>query len=437
MMQRVDSRLVDALVSDRSPDVVETVITQLLCAVRTHLGLDVVYVSRIRCGIWRLHGIDAPGREDILGQPGEIEMPAAETLCGMVLRGTLPNLMNDAATNPTASAMPCIGALGIRANISVPVTLPTGEPFGMLCGFSTEPDPSLNARDVRIMRAFADVAAVAIEAELLTERGLAEKRARIEPMLEYAAPITTVLQPIWDLSGAVPFGAEALCRFQSQPPRTPDHWFNEAAEIGLGAALDLAALRRALDTLQDLPPDLQLFVNTSPATILNPVFEATLRTAPLQRIVIEITEHAVVDQYEPLTTALMPLRRDGLLVAVDDAGGGYSSFKHIIRLCPDVIKADMSIVRDVDTCPSRRAMLSALATFARETGTLFLAEGVETAAELATLSDLGVDLVQGFYLGRPGPADDVETGLALGRSHLKGRPAAPPMLRRRADPEAA
>lgn len=427
-----DIPLVDALVSTQSPDATGTVVHHLLSAARVHLGLEVAYLSRIRRGTWSLHDIDSPGREGMLGKPGELQFPADETLCGLVQCGTLPTLMNDTQDNAVARDTPCIGALGIRANISVPVRLPTGEPYGMLCAFSSVPDPSLNTRDVNIMRAFADVAAAAIEADLAAERHIAEKRARIEPLLEGTTPISTVMQPIWDLTGGAAFGAEALCRIQTTPSRTPDKWFNEAAEVGLGAALDLAALRNSLSALPHLPPDMVLFVNTAPATILDPGFEAALRAAPLNRIVVEITEHAVVEHYEPLTAALTPLRRDGLMVAVDDAGGGYSSLKHIILLSPDVIKADMSIVRNVDTCLSRRALMSAMATFARETQTLLLGEGIETAAELATLTELGIDLAQGYYVGRPAPAPQIVTSLAVGRSRFAERSDAAPRAKRRA-----
>jgi EAL domain-containing protein (putative c-di-GMP-specific phosphodiesterase class I) len=128
-----------------------------------------------------------------------------------------------------------------------------------------------------------------------------------------------------------------------------------------------------------------------------------LEGAPLKRIVLEITEHESVDDYAKLGAALAPLRERGLRVAVDDAGAGYASFRHILKLEPDVIKLDISITRDIDTQISRRALAAALIRFAEETGSRIVAEGVETEAELAVLRELRVNKAQGFLIGRPVP----------------------------------
>ena len=90
-------------------------------------------------------------------------------------------------------------------------------------------------------------------------------------------------------------------------------------------------------------------------------------------------------------------------VAVDDAGAGYASFRHILKLRPDFIKLDRALTRRVDEDDSRRALAAALVTFAGETGSRIIAEGVETEAQRETLADLGVGLMQGYLFGRPGP----------------------------------
>jgi EAL domain-containing protein (putative c-di-GMP-specific phosphodiesterase class I) len=100
---------------------------------------------------------------------------------------------------------------------------------------------------------------------------------------------------------------------------------------------------------------------------------------------------------------LRPLRARGLRLAVDDAGAGYASFRHILRLRPDHIKLDMSLTRNIDTDKSKRALALALIEFARETGSELIAEGIETQGELATLRELGVMRGQGYLLGRPAP----------------------------------
>ncbi|MDQ3570948.1 MAG: EAL domain-containing protein, partial [Actinomycetota bacterium] len=107
-------------------------------------------------------------------------------------------------------------------------------------------------------------------------------------------------------------------------------------------------------------------------------------------------------------------RQRGLRVAVDDAGAGYASFRHILRLRPDIIKLDMALTRDIDRDPARRALAAALITFAENTGSTIVAEGVETAEELHALRQLGVTAAQGYYLGRPTPLSERDTALAMG-----------------------
>lgn len=116
---------------------------------------------------------------------------------------------------------------------------------------------------------------------------------------------------------------------------------------------------------------------------------------------LEITEHAHVEDYNCLLQAIEPLRARGVRLAVDDAGAGYSSLQHILQLQPDLIKLDIGLTRSIDLDPARRALASALVSFARETGSHIIAEGVETASELAALRSIGVDKAQGYFLGRP------------------------------------
>ena len=130
-------------------------------------------------------------------------------------------------------------------------------------------------------------------------------------------------------------------------------------------------------------------------------FKALISRFPLKRIVLEVTEHTSVPDYEKLTAVLQPLWQQGVRIAVDDAGAGYSSLRHILDLQPDLIKLDIGLTRSIDLDPARRALASALIGFARETGSQIIAECVETASELDALRKLGVERAQGYYLGRP------------------------------------
>ncbi|MDR6354479.1 EAL domain-containing protein (putative c-di-GMP-specific phosphodiesterase class I) [Pseudomonas psychrotolerans] len=135
--------------------------------------------------------------------------------------------------------------------------------------------------------------------------------------------------------------------------------------------------------------------------------ELLLQAAPdLSRITLEITEHAIVKDYAALANALTPLRLLGVKVAVDDAGAGYSSMRHILQLQPDIIKLDMSLTQHIHEDRSRRALARGLVNFAHEIGSQVVAEGVEAAEELVCLRDLQVDFAQGYHLARPMAAAD-------------------------------
>lgn len=286
----------------------------------------------------------------------------------------------------------------------MPITLRDGSVYGTFCAFGYNPDSSLSDRDLAMMHVFADFVASEVDAELASARDLAEKAARVEAVLT-GEGISIAFQPIVDLSSGAPIGYEALARFSARPVRSPDIWFNEAAGVGLGTELELAALRLALQHVDELPADTYMAVNASPAALVSSSLRDVLDGADPERIVIEVTEHAAIVAYEGLQAVLAGLRGRGFRVAVDDAGAGYATFRHILRLRPDFIKLDMTLTRDIDSDPARQALASALIAFGRATGSAIIAEGIETSSEMAQLRKLGVTRGQGFHLGRPLPLD--------------------------------
>jgi len=248
-------------------------------------------------------------------------------------------------------------------------------------------------------------AAVWSEAEgQLAEKGKQrdEKAKRIQSVIS-GDGLSIVYQPIINVAQDKVVGFESLTRFSATPLRGPDVWFNEAASVGMGAQLEMRAVELAMAALDSLPQDVYLSFNVSPEALINGDLRRVLEGMPLERLVLEITEHATIDEYSELTNALAPLRTQGLRLAVDDAGAGFASFRHILQLQPDIIKLDMSLTRDIDTDAARRALASALIRFAHETGSKIVAEGVETASELRVLRSLGVNKAQGYFLGRPAP----------------------------------
>jgi EAL domain-containing protein (putative c-di-GMP-specific phosphodiesterase class I) len=212
-----------------------------------------------------------------------------------------------------------------------------------------------------------------------------------------------VYQPIFDLEGRLAVGAEALARFDPNSGWRPDQWFQEAAAVGLLAELELRAVQLALEDITRLPPDAYLSVNASPDTAASDGFARLLDGVPAGRVVLEITEHAPVEDYGALAGSMRELRSSGVRLAVDDAGAGFASLRHILSLAPDILKLDISLTRDIDTDRTRRALASGLIAFAGEVEMSVVAEGIETEAELEALLELGVKLGQGYHLGRPGP----------------------------------
>jgi EAL domain-containing protein (putative c-di-GMP-specific phosphodiesterase class I) len=146
-----------------------------------------------------------------------------------------------------------------------------------------------------------------------------------------------------------------------------------------------------------------LSVNASPELINLWANRELPGGVPYHRLLLEITEHHPIEDYDELLSALEPLRERGVRIAIDDAGAGYSSFRHILLIKPDVIKLDISITRGIDEDASRRALATALLSFAAEIGATLVAEGVETTAEKETLQQLGATLGQGYLFARPGP----------------------------------
>ena len=213
--------------------------------------------------------------------------------------------------------------------------------------------------------------------------------------------LTMVYQPVVDLRTGRIVGTEALARFQSETYRTPDVWFAEAERCGLGLELELAAVRAALANAAGVPDGVYIAVNVAPRTLISASLRELLAAAPGERVVLEVTEHARVDDYAALQKAVTFYRSRGMRLAIDDAGAGYASFQHIVQLRPDIIKLDRCLTTGVDSNPVRFALASSLVTFAASLGARICAEGIETSAELVALQQRGVEYGQGYFLARP------------------------------------
>jgi EAL domain-containing protein (putative c-di-GMP-specific phosphodiesterase class I) len=222
------------------------------------------------------------------------------------------------------------------------------------------------------------------------------------PLLADPDDLTLVFQPIVDLAAATVAGYEALARFPGSAG--PDVWFAAAAEAGVAAELEALAIHKALAAVPSLPRDTFLTVNVSPHILGSAPVQDALATRPdLHRIVVELTEHTPVHDLAALRRQTDELRARGALIALDDAGSGYSGLQQLAVLRPQVVKLDRALVSDADSDPVRVALAEMLGEFAGRIDAWLLAEGIETQAELAAFAQLGVPLAQGWLLGRPAP----------------------------------
>ena len=214
--------------------------------------------------------------------------------------------------------------------------------------------------------------------------------------------VHAVYQPICTLAGTT-VGAEALARFRGPPARGPVRWFAEADEVGLLRELELAAVRAALVGLPDLPEHVFLAVNVSPSTLCTAAFLRLVAGSDGPRLVVEITEHARIDDYDALRETLDALRDFGVRIAIDDAGAGFASLRHILRLEPEFIKLDRTLIDGIEADRSRQALAAGLISFAEKIDATIVAEGIERHAEVEKLAELGVRYGQGYFFARPGP----------------------------------
>jgi hypothetical protein len=278
-----------------TPPAAATLAHRSLEAVRRHLGMDVAYLSEFIGDDTVFREVDAPGLEALI-KVGD-SLPLEQVYCRHILAGRLPELIPDTAANAFAAALPITAQVPIGAHVSVPIRRADGEVYGMFCCLSAAPRPALNERDLHIVRAFAGMVAEEMQREQSAQDAVSQKVALVRQALEPGA-FSIHLQPICALVGGEPLGFEALSRFALEPTRTPDVWFADAAECGLGMELECAAIEAALVVYHQLPAPFTLSVNASPETVSSGAFTRLLGNLVIDRLTLELTEHAAVKSYD-------------------------------------------------------------------------------------------------------------------------------------------
>jgi PAS domain S-box-containing protein len=255
------------------------------------------------------------------------------------------------------------------------------------------------ARWLPSLTEIAAVAGALLVPELDSRRSLAGTRAEVERLMTDGG-LSTVFQPVVRINDGSVVGYEALTRFADGTP--PQTRFAQAEAAGMGTELEAAAARMALIAAAELPGRAWVSINVSPAWLDDPRLLRLLGLAKRRPVVLEITERMAIDDYAAARAALDQLG-GSVDVAVDDAGAGFASLRHVVELRPRYVKLDLNLVRGVEGDPARQAMIAGMVYFARDTGCLLIAEGVELESERDTLRRLGVPFGQGFLFGRPAP----------------------------------
>jgi EAL domain-containing protein (putative c-di-GMP-specific phosphodiesterase class I) len=240
------------------------------------------------------------------------------------------------------------------------------------------------------------------------ERGLLA-RERGEQILELILEenLVTRYEPIVDLETDQPIGYEALTRGPEDGPlHSPERLFSQAGEVGLLFELDCLCRRLAFANASCIPRGRKLFLNCLPAAIGDPNLHDEGLRANLEKyqldpgdLVLEISERESIENFAIFRELRDTYRELGVGIAIDDAGAGYASLAAVMEIAPDYMKADMTLIRGIDTDPPRREVVNGLRGVAERIGAEVIAEGIETPEELRVVRELGIRFGQGYLFG--------------------------------------
>jgi EAL domain-containing protein (putative c-di-GMP-specific phosphodiesterase class I) len=211
-------------------------------------------------------------------------------------------------------------------------------------------------------------------------------------------------QPIVRASDRTVFGYEALLRSGEPSLPHPGAVLDAAERLGALPRLGRVIRERAAEPMLGADPNWVLFLNLHPEDLLDPVLhaEGSALAELASRVVLEITERASLHKVPDLSARVAALRERGFRVAVDDLGAGYAGLSSFAQLEPDIVKLDMTLVRDVHKAPVKRKLVASMTQVCKELGLSVVAEGIECAEERDVLVEVGCDLLQGYHFAKPG-----------------------------------
>jgi EAL domain-containing protein (putative c-di-GMP-specific phosphodiesterase class I) len=347
-------------------------IARVLDEVRAHMGVDVAFSSEFEP--------TGTGWSRTRSSNGHVLAPDMEVGSRRVFGGLPPAGDGDAMY------------------VGVPVQYNNGAVYGLLS--CQRRGVGFNEHEMRFLRVLSRLLAGHIEMRATDNghhEGIPDHLQRVMDGSELAMSF----QPIVDLASGLAVGFESLARFPAPPPRSPDAWFAEADVVGLRPSLEIMAVREAVARFDEFPDGAFMTINASPDVVVDERFAEAVAAVPGDRLVVEITEHARVDNYDALDAALGGLRATGTRLAIDDAGAGFASLRHILKLQPDIIKLDASLTQGVAGDGLRRALAGSLVAAAAVIDSMVVGEGIENRGDADALVELGVTTGQGYLLGRP------------------------------------
>lgn len=359
---------------------------------RRHLDMDLAFLAEFTDGQQVYRGL--AGEAESFGWAVDDALPLPETYCRLMVEGSIPNAVAETSALPALRELEVTADAGIGSYVGVAVRLADGSLYGSLCALSHDAR-QVDDKDAKFLGMLAELVAT----EVQTERDQEAARSHVRQLIRHEQ-IAIALQPIVDIVTGRVLGVEALSRFPSDG-RSPDKVFAAAHDVGLGMELERLATRHALELLALLGRETYLAVNLTPSVAIELAALAHQTDLPLDRVVLEMTEHAAVENYAVLRDSLEGIRRRGVRVAIDDAGAGYASLHHIVELGPDVIKIDRSLIDGISRHPARRSVVKAFVALAADLEASLVGEGVEDPADVGCARALGIHAVQGYLFARP------------------------------------
>jgi PAS domain S-box-containing protein len=338
-----------------------------------------------------LAAINEDGRAVVL--PGNLPLDRSAYLRERAGQGPWIEAWDPAPDHPYA-------AIGRDQSVKVVAYVPIrsdGDVIGLLVVSASHDGALALAERLPALVECATLAGALLGPQLRSRSSRSVRKTRIAAIIADRG-FLPVFQPIVELETRAVVGYEALTRFTDGS--SPDQIFAEAHRCGLALELEAATLGAIFDAAAALPEPAWLNINVSPELVLAGEPLVPILAGSARQVVLELTEHIAISDYPALRAALARLG-PSIRLAVDDAGAGFASLRHILELRPDYVKLDRAIVSRVDRDPARQALVAGLVDFAARTGAILVAEGVETEAEVRAVHRLGVPLAQGYRLGRP------------------------------------